>query len=458
MADPVDPRAGLEGDWVIVGSGGASNAQAAPPPQPYEGTASMGRRSAALNNMSEADYAKYRESIWNTQLRPALSQIADPKTISDVAALLVPDAAGVRTAAAAAIRAGGRATELAGRGTELLGKGMEAVGANKQVQGVARWIGGGTAAHGNPIVGGITAGTPPALQYGGKGLQAVGRGLQTAGRAVGEELQGVMGQGATAAVEAAPLSAAELIKAGPPAGAANAMKALEGLVPGERLAVQRAWAEKVAAAGGPEKYFGTKVPSWKAGRTGPSTSPSGSTIPPPAAPVAEAAAPAVEAAAPYEVAIEKAKAASPRQVHPEPAAPGTVKPVVTIDQIQAVQKLEPFEQEQYLKLRAVGDTHAEAMQTVNHTRDVMRQRETAQSARAMLGSNTAASELFGNETKESLAKLAELTAGTGRTPHKMVNEAMAARLQWLYDNPKAAWLLPLLGGGTLGHLAARDKD
>lgn len=156
-------------------------------PQPYQprNILAEGRAAAATDKMSEADYGKLQDpaslSHWfNTELKPMLEKVARPETISDIAALLVPDAAGVVTGARAAFRGAGAAAESAG-------KAMEAMGASKVAQRVGTYGAGYAALSGNLGKAALAAGAPPALTGAGKVLQSGGRFLQEVGaRPVGE--------------------------------------------------------------------------------------------------------------------------------------------------------------------------------------------------------------------------------------------------------------------------------
>jgi hypothetical protein len=138
-----------------------------------------GRAAAATDKMSESDYGKLQDpaslSHWfNTELKPMLEKVARPETISDIAALLVPDAAGVVTGARAAFRGAGAAAESTG-------KALEAMGASRVAQRVGTYGAGYAALSGNLGKAAIAAGAPPALTGAGKVLQSGGRFLQEFG-------------------------------------------------------------------------------------------------------------------------------------------------------------------------------------------------------------------------------------------------------------------------------------
>jgi hypothetical protein len=131
-----------------------------------------GRASAATSGQPEA--MSGFQDWFNNELKPMLEKVARPETISDIAALLVPDAAGVVTGARAAFRA-------AGSGAETAGKALETMGASRVAQRVGTYGAGYAALSGNLGKAAIAAGAPPALTGAGKVLQSGGRFLQEVG-------------------------------------------------------------------------------------------------------------------------------------------------------------------------------------------------------------------------------------------------------------------------------------
>jgi hypothetical protein len=164
MIDAGEPEANIA--TVIKGYPQAS--------QPYQprNILAEGRASAATSGQPEASSGF--QDWFNNELKPVLEKVARPETISDIAALLVPDAAGVVTGARAAARA-------AGSGAETVGKGLEALGASKIAQRIGTYGAGYAALSGNLGKAAIAAGAPPAATAAGKVLQSGGRFLQDVG-------------------------------------------------------------------------------------------------------------------------------------------------------------------------------------------------------------------------------------------------------------------------------------
>jgi hypothetical protein len=399
------PTNGVPAGWVVISSSHSEGDGKPPvePPSVSESALQLGRRSAATSGMSEKDYNAQQDpaSIANwfeTKLRPMLEQVASPKTISDVAALLVPDAAGVVVGARAATRA-------AGAGSELLGQGMEALGQSRAMRHLSGWTAAGTAAHGNLGKAAALGAAAPTLEYGGKGLQAAGQFLQRVG--------------ARPADLAAEAAAAEAAGARTAAAAAETPRELTARLTAENAARHAA---------------------------------------PPEAPAPPAAPPTNNVQPP--VVVEPPPATTPANT-PSPAVRAAL-PVIrgmTTDQWQTISKLPVEERQLYVRLRNVGDTHAEAIRTLDYARESQQLSEQASNARAMVGKEKAASELFGTSSPEAVRKIEALAPGPSRQPLAGVNAAMDARFKQLISDPKMAWLLPLLGGGAgLGALAQREKN
>jgi hypothetical protein len=141
-----------------------------------------------------------------------------------------------------------------------------------------------------------------------------------------------------------------------------------------------------------------------------------------------------------------------------PAAKAAV-PVIrnmTTEQFQAVSKLPVEERQLYIRLRQVGDSHAEAIRTLDYSRETQALREQAQTARAMVGKEKAASDLFGSSSPEAQQKLLELAPGPSRRPLAGEVAGLDARFKAMLADPKAAYILPFLGG-TLGAAARRER-
>jgi hypothetical protein len=153
-------------------SGADVTAQMTPPPYQPRNVLAEGRASAATSGQPEAPSGF--QDWFNNELKPMLEKVARPETISDIAALLVPDAAGVVTGARAAFRGAGTAAESAG-------KALEAMGASKVAQRVGTYGAGYAALSGNLGKAALAAGAPPALTGAGKVLQSGGRFLQEVG-------------------------------------------------------------------------------------------------------------------------------------------------------------------------------------------------------------------------------------------------------------------------------------
>lgn len=149
----------------------------------------QGRRSAAptSEDLPASSFARWFEE----NLRPVLEQVAHPKTISDIAQLLIPD-----SFLSATVRAGGRGTAAAGRG-------VEAVAQSRTVQRAAEMAGtggvGGEIFRGSP---GTAAAIGAAAAVAPEAAAMTGRGLQRAGAAIERAATDV-----PAVVEAAPAAA-----------------------------------------------------------------------------------------------------------------------------------------------------------------------------------------------------------------------------------------------------------
>jgi hypothetical protein len=146
-------------------------AQSAPPDAPRDG------RGRPLVTSDTSDGPPAGIAGWFEQkLRPLLEQVAHPQTISDIAALLIPDA-GVT----GAVRAGAK-------GLAATGRGVEAVAQSPLTQKAAEVVGGAAAAgesfRGAPLagaaIGGGIAVAPKVVAAGGRVLQRTGAALERA--------------------------------------------------------------------------------------------------------------------------------------------------------------------------------------------------------------------------------------------------------------------------------------
>jgi hypothetical protein len=215
------------------------------------------------------------------------------------------------------------------------------------------------------------------------------------------------------------------------------------------------WRAERAAAQAAQAGAGPAAGAAPAPPTPPMTPAPGPTpVAPPAAPPPVVTVPPVTA-----------PAASATNVEPPPSLPTpqarAAVPVIrgmTTDQFQAVAQLPLEERQLYLRLRQVGDSHAESMRTLDYARESQQLRAQAQTARAMVGKEKAASDLFGTSSPEAQQKLLELAPGPSRRPLAGEMAGLDARFKAMLADPRAAWLLPLLGGGAgLGALAQRRE-
>jgi hypothetical protein len=271
---------------------------------------------------------------------------------------------------------------------------MEALGQSRLLRHLSGWTAAGTAAHGDIGKAAMLGAASPTLEYGGKGLQVLGQELSRAGM-----------RPADAAAQAA-------------AEAGAARPAVES----PRALTERLRAENAAKYAAPE-----------------------------AAPAA-----AAPAAAPPPVTIEPPVAAGNNVASPAAKAAVPVIRNRTTEQFQAVSKLPVEERQLYIRLRQVGDSHAEAIRTLDYTRETQALREQAQTARAMVGKEKAASDLFGSSSPEAQQKLLELAPGPSRRPLAGEVAGLDARFKAMLADPKAAYILPFLGG-TLGAAARRER-
>lgn len=199
---------------------------------------------------------------------------------------------------------------------------------------------------------------------------------------------------------------------------------------------------------------------WRQARQGPPAAPPASATPvetrPPVSP--PAAPPVVDVPA-----LRNAPDQPPLWgASPEPPPYATkrldVKPWVremTADQFSTVAKLPAHDQEYYVTLRGLGDSHEEAIKSL----DKLKQTETAKLRRGAVGKKDTAEEMFSSDTGAAFNKVNELapsTPGVTRLPVRSFADFLDLAYRRLVNDPTKAWLLPALGGGTLAGLASRQ--
>lgn len=139
-------------------------------------SAAMDARRSGFGASDRTDEQPSGIAQWfETKLRPLLEQVAHPQTISDIAALLVPD-----QGLTASVRAGARAGVSIGRGTAAVGRGVETAATSPAAQHIADVGAVGELMRGDLKGAAVSYLAPKAAAIAGRGLQKGGAAVERA--------------------------------------------------------------------------------------------------------------------------------------------------------------------------------------------------------------------------------------------------------------------------------------